>query len=294
MIVAIGVDVDETFARFVDQALKAEVPLRVVNLRAAVHGSWRFALPARESATIQYGDETVELDPNDSYYCRLIDLSSHESDVAVVRRWQGLLGALRVWLDSVPGIVVNKSNGGAHNSSKPLHETVLRELGFEVPDSITSSDRDMLVQFVRDGEAVSKTVCGVRADTARVSESDFDNFDPSSGPVHLQRLVEGDDARIHVIADQLIAQRVSADGVDYRRTGAIGEMEVFDPPLAIRDLLIAGTKKFGLTFSGWDFKIAESGRYWCFEANPMPGYSPYDSRCDGAISRVLLNCLQGG
>ncbi len=50
MIVAIGLDVDEPFARFVEGAVAAEVPLRLVNLRAAVEGDWRFEVPARRPA----------------------------------------------------------------------------------------------------------------------------------------------------------------------------------------------------------------------------------------------------
>jgi len=294
MIVAIGVDVDETFARFVQRALEASVPLRVVNLRAAVEGTWRFDVPAENAATLQYADEPIELRPDDAFYCRLIDLSSQVPDANLARRWHALLGGLRAWLDAVPGTVVNRGLGGGHNSSKPLHEAVLRELGFRVPESITSCDAEKLKQFVREGPAVSKAVCGVRADTVEVSEADFDDFDAEEGgPVHLQRLVTGDDARIHVVGDTMVGQRVTAKTVDYRRSGGLKEMELFTPPTEIQELLVHGTRELGLGFAGWDFKIDGDGTYWCLEANPMPGYSPYDSRCDGAITRQLIAHLGG-
>jgi len=288
MIAAIGVDVDETFAKFVQRAMEAGVPLRVVNLRAAVEGTWRFDVPAESAATLDYSDEPIELRPEDSFYCRLIDLSSQVPDINLTLRWHALIGGLRTWLDSVPGLVVNRGLGGGSNSSKPLHEAVLRELGFQVPESVTSSDVDVLKQFVRESPAISKAVCGVRADTMEVSEDDFADFDPEGGPVHLQRLVTGDDARIHVVGDSLVAQRVAASTVDYRRSGGLKEMEVFTPSDEMQNLLFQGTRKLGLAFAGWDFKIDSDERYWCLEANPMPGYSPYDSRCDGAITRQLI------
>ena len=120
------------------------------------------------------------------------------------------------------------------------------------------------------------------------SDDAFADFDPEGGPVHLQRLVKGDDARIHVIGDSLVAQRVAASTVDYRRSGGLKEMEVFTPSDEMQNLLFQGTRKLGLAFAGWDFKIDSDDRYWCLEANPMPGYSPYDSRCDGAITRQLI------
>jgi hypothetical protein len=291
VIVAIGIDVDDTFSRFVARALEADVPWQVVNLRAAVEGDWRLEVPARSPATLHQGGDAVELRPDDMYFCRLIDIASQQVDEAIARRWQALLGGLRTWLDGVPARVANSTHKGAHNGSKPLHETVLRELGFRVPESITSCNADALREFIREGPAVSKPVCGVRADTAPVTENDLEDFQPESGPVHLQRFVPGDDARIHVVGDWMLAQRASAGGVDYRRSGALSEMKDFQPPSALRDLLIPGTRGLDLELAGWDFKIENDDTYWCLEANPMPGFSPYDQLCDGAISRAVLRHL---
>jgi len=291
VIVAIGLDVDSSFGWFIGEALRARVPLEVVNLRAAIEGAWRFDVPPHGSAMLDYGGRTIELRPDDSYYCRLIDLSAHEADVARAHRWQAFMAALSAWLDAAPGLVMNRSQAGAHNSSKPLHEAVLRELGFCVPESLTTSDARELRQFVRAGPAISKTVCGVRADTVIVTEADIDGFVPRNGPVHVQRLVSGADARIHVVGNHLVAQRVTSEGIDYRRTGDLKHLEVFEPPAVLRELLVEGTQSLGLAFAGWDFKIDGNGAYWCLEANPMPGYGPYDVRCGGAISSGLLTYL---
>jgi hypothetical protein len=291
MITAIGVDVDDTFAQFVHHALEAGVTLRCINLRVAVSGAWRFDLPPTGTAKIEYAGEVLTLAPDDAYYWRPIDLSVAETDPIASRRWHALLRSLRAWLDAVPGCVVNRPSGGAHNSSKPLHEALLRNLGLRVPDSVTSSDPDVMRAFVREGPTISKTVCGVRADAIAVTEDAFAGFDPASGPVHLQRLIAGDDARVHVVGEHVVAQVARVGAVDYRRAGAIAEMEVVELPAALRDLLVAATSRVGLAFAAWDFKIDSDGTYWCLEANPMPGYGPYDLRCGGAISGALCRYL---
>lgn len=290
MIVAIGVDVDDTFVRFVQTALEAEIEPRCINLRVAVEGEWRFELPPRTPARLRYAGEEIALSPEDAYFCRLIDLSAGAEPV-ITKRWRALMAALRGFLDTTPGRVVNRPSSGNHNSSKPLHEATLRDLGFRVPESITSSDADKLRAFVSEGPTISKAVCGVRADAVMVTDDDLAQFDPESGPVHMQRCVQGDDARIHVVGREVIAQRVGADSVDYRRAGAISRMTVFDPPEPLRDRLIDATAALGLAFAGWDFKIDSSEDYWCLEANPMPGYGPYDAYCDGAISRAVRGYL---
>lgn len=292
MIVAIGLDVDGTFPAFVSAALNLGVPVETLNLRAAVTGEWRIPLPPDEPAEFSYGGHTTTLRPGDAYFCRIIDMSSQQPDVADTRRWIALTRALITWLDQVPGRVANRSSVGAHNSAKPLHEAILSRHGFRVPDSITSCDPGELRAFAEEGPAVSKTISGVRADTAVATADVLDDIDPAGGPIHLQRRVEGDDARIHVVGDQLVAQRVPASGgVDYRRDGRFDELRVFDPPGAVREALIRASAELGLPFAGWDFRIGPDGEYWCLEVNPMPGYSPYDARCEGAISRLLLGYL---
>lgn len=292
MIVAIGLDVDRTFPAFVAAALHLGVPVETLNLRAAVTGEWRIPLPPDEPAEFCYAGRTTKLKPSDAYFCRIIDMSSQQPDLAGSRRWLALTRALAIWLDQIPGRVANRSRAGAHNSAKPLHEAILSRHGFRVPDSITSCDLDSLRAFVEQGPAISKAISGVRADTAIATPDLLDLADPAGGPIHLQRRVEGDDARIHVVGDQLVAQRVpSSNGVDYRRDGLFDELKVFDPPSQVRADLIRASAALGLPFAGWDFRIGPDGEYWCLEVNPMPGYSPYDARCEGAISRMLLGYL---
>jgi hypothetical protein len=292
MIVAIGIDVDPTFPEFVAAALDRDVPMEALNLRAAVEGEWRVVLPPGEPACFSFGGRSVELDPKDAYFCRIIDLSSTQADLAVAHRWVALVRAVTGWLEQVPGRVVNRPRVGWHNGAKPLHESILAELGFDVPDSFSSSDRDELLRFVRAGPTISKALSGVRADTEVATEALLSDFELTSGPVHLQRRIEGDDARIHVVGHELLAQRVrGADVVDYRRDADFDDLEVFEPPLEVRDAVVRATAQLGLAFAGWDFRVDAEGRYWCLEVNSMPGYAPYDSRCDGQISQLLLDYL---
>ena len=67
MIVAIGLDVDEPFTRFVEGAVGAEIPLQLVNLRAAVDGDWRFEVPTRGSALLVQDGQAIELQPDNAY-----------------------------------------------------------------------------------------------------------------------------------------------------------------------------------------------------------------------------------
>ena len=47
-----------------------------------------------------------------------------------------------------------------------------------------------------------------RAQTIEITEADLEGFVPESGPIHLQRMVTGGDARVHVVGDDIVAQRL--------------------------------------------------------------------------------------
>ena len=185
---------------------------------------------------------------------------------------------------------INRNRAGAHNGSKPLHETILIDLGFCVPESITSSDVDELRKFTRECPTISKTVCGVRADAAIVSEADFFEFEPKSGPVHLQRLITGADARLHVVGTEIIAQRLSANTIDYRREGNFDSLEMFSPPAPVCDLIREGTQRW-TGIRGWDLRSIPTGNIGVWKLTLCPGYAPYDAQCQGAISQALLRRL---
>ena len=67
MIIAIGIDVDDTFAQFVHHALEAGATLRCINLRVAQR---RVAVQpvATGPARIEHAGEVLTLAPDDAYF----------------------------------------------------------------------------------------------------------------------------------------------------------------------------------------------------------------------------------
>jgi hypothetical protein len=294
MTIAIGVAPDGTFAHFVREARSAGILRESICLRDLVDGDFSIETHPGGQAWLSLGSREIRLDPNAGYFCRLIDLGTYEPEPKRAARWRTAILALSAWLAGIPGRVVNRPNRDNHNGSKPLHEHVLRKLGFRVPDSITTSDVTAVQDFVGEEAVISKTVSGVRAHAALVTAADFEGFRPGSGPVHLQRYVKGDDVRAHVVGGRIVAQRVSGATADYRHEACFKDLVPCEVPEGLGDLLVVGTRSLGLAIGGWDFKVAADGTWWCLEVNPMPGYSPYDERCEGRISRAIFDYLSSG
>jgi glutathione synthase/RimK-type ligase-like ATP-grasp enzyme len=51
------------------------------------------------------------------------------------------------------------------------------------------------------------------------------------------------------------------------------------------------TRALGLVFAGIDLKITPDDRVVCFEVNPSPAYSYYESHSGQAISSAVAYCL---
>jgi len=89
----------------------------------------------------------------------------------------------------------------------------------------------------------------------------------------------------------VFSERIRSRAIDYRSTDEHTVHESTEIPSALASIIVEATRRLGLVFAGWDFKVDDKGRYWCLEANPMPGYDVYDRRAEGVISTALLTCL---
>ena len=266
MIGIAGTRADPVMLHFATRCVVAGVPFADLDLmEAAERGDWDLSLPPDPQDRIS-GAEDVRLADLSGIYVRPIYLGT---------------------------TVVNRPGGYQFNSYKPAHYDWLAAHGLAVPPSLMSSDRDRIEAFLADGRTVVKPVCGTRATTRELTANGLDQLAGSDVPVMVQRLVAGDDVRVHVVGETVIAVRFSSDAIDYRKDRNAPRRPV-EVPHDLAALLVELTAKQGLLFAGWDFKLDKEGMYWCLECNPMPGYSHYDRVCDFRISDALIRVLRAG
>ena len=132
-------------------------------------------------------------------------------------------------------------------------------MGFRVPDSLTSYNKEELTEFAASGRVIAKPVSGARANSREVKPSDFLEYEPLAGPVHLQRLIEGDDVRAHVTGQEVVSMRIRSSVIDYR-LDRNAEYERTELPSETNEGLTLAAAQMGLSFVGWDLKVrAASG-----------------------------------
>jgi hypothetical protein len=287
MIGIAGTKADPVMVHFAAQCVRRDVPFAVIDLvDIAASGDWSLSVPP-DASDVLAGAEVVRPTELSGLYVRPIYLGR---TTAAAARWRGLMDGFTTWLDETDLPVINRPNHHQLNSYKPAHYAWLSGNGLLVPPSLMSSDLSRLTDFLSGGRTVVKPVCGTRATTREIDAADLDRLPQHDGPVMVQRLIQGDDVRAHVVAGQVIACRFASPAIDYR-TDRHARRTRSEIPADLADLIVARTAAQGLSFAGWDFKVDADGTYWCLECNPMPGYSLYDRVCDGAISDALIREL---
>lgn len=289
----LGLDCDLTIVHFLRKCKASGFEVDAVNLRElADHGEWDLSVPPSSSDYLRIGEKRWMLDNYTGIYARLIDLTWNRQDAQMKRRWFAMMTSVRAWLQTGRHVIINPPFAGNHNSAKPLHEAALSALGFRVPPSLSTSDRASLIKFAEQGRVIIKALGGRRGNTREVDQSALRTFYPQQGPIHVQRLIEGSDVRVHVIGTEVIATHVESAEIDYRARGVRASFQPWTLPDQLSAQLVAATEFMGLRLAGWDFKLDANGLYWCLEVNPQPGYHPYDDAAGGGISQAIMKFLE--
>jgi glutathione synthase/RimK-type ligase-like ATP-grasp enzyme len=200
------------------------------------------------------------------------------------------------WLDSGCCPVVNRPSAMESNSSKPYQAQLIARLGFEVPDTLVSSDPDEVLAFRRHhGRVIFKSTGGVRSIVRELDDSLTARLARLRDlPTMFQAYVPGVDVRVHVVGQQVFPTEVRSDATDYRYSGGDTGAAVLREcriPDDVADRCRNLSSGLGLPLCGIDLRRRPDGGWVCFEVNPMPAYSYYESNTGQAISTAVVTLL---
>lgn len=227
------------------------------------------------------------------------------------REWAA--GEAQVALDgffrAIRGRWVNDRWANARADYKPYQLMVACRLGFDVPRTLVTNDRDRAVEFVT---AQAETVCKPLLDgrvplgdgeagllfTSTVATAMLDaSFGPE--PYLLQARVEKlCDVRVTVVGDRVFAceidsQAVVAGQVDWRQADVqeLGHRRV-ELPVELEEACIALTRALDLRFSAIDLARRPDGGYSFFEVNPNGQWAWVQQLTGLAICEALVDELE--
>ena len=207
--------------------------------------------------------------------------------------------ALALACSTLPAVVVNRPSAGRSNWSKPFQLRMIAAAGLAVADTLVTTDSAVADAFVRQhGRVVYKSVSGVRSIVAIIDAAQADYATRlkrvANGPVQLQRWIDGDDVRVHVVADRWFATAITSTMADYRYAALHDEQVSMSPteiPVELGRRLVDLTVRMGLVVSGIDLRVTPEGQWYCFEVNPAPGFTYYEDHTGQPIAAAIADVL---
>lgn len=255
-------------------------------------------------ARLRVGSRTCDLSQVTAAYIRpyesrrLLRGTDAQEGSAARRHAEALDEGLTLWSELTPALVVNRIEAMAGNSSKPYQALQIRSSGFEVPDTLITTDPAAAAEFwERHGTVVYKSVSGVRSIVSRLTTAHRDRLaDIQWCPTQFQAYVPGTDVRVHVVGNDIFACEILSDADDYRYAAYQGSETKLRPYVLPDDCAGRCVKlaaHVGLLVAGIDLRRTPDDRWYCFEVNPSPGFTYYQEGTqqpiDQAIARLLID-----
>jgi len=264
-----------------------------------------------ETITISLGEQITAIDIDEQrivpscVYVRNLGLglfSAYEDDEQERRKnLQRTMTAYREKSDFIMSLMYRWEEAGVpiynppstrHRVTKPFQLALLKKAGVPVPESLWSNAPSKVRQFAEGRRVVYKPVVGGAA-TQELAPDDLTEqrlTQLSTAPVTFQALLPGDDIRVYVIDNEIIASyRISTKSLDYRQNEE--NVESIDLTEEVYKQCIDAAKVIGLRFTGIDLKADANGSLKILELNPSPMFLGFDTLAGTDILGHLTQAL---
>jgi glutathione synthase/RimK-type ligase-like ATP-grasp enzyme len=280
-------------------------PVFMLNQHAFADAALDLSVGGAVQGTLRAGNTEIALEAITAVYVRPYDvrqlpaLEGLGPDSPTWRHAVELDDASLAWAEVTPALVINRPSAMASNGSKPYQAALIRAVGFEVPDTLVTTDPAAALAFrEHHGSVIYKSVSGVRSIVSRFGDGHLERLgDIANCPTQFQEYVPGTDWRVHVVGEDVFASEIICDSDDYRyaaRSGGARDIRAgtLAPDLTARCRGLAAA--LGLHVAGIDLRCSESGRWVCFEVNPSPGFTFYQEETGQPIAESIAHLLTTG
>jgi hypothetical protein len=204
--------------------------------------------------------------------------------------------ALLGWSEITAARVVNRPSAMASNHSKPYQSSIIHAQGFDVPETLITTDKDALEAFWEKHQSiVYKSISGVRSIVTKVTPAHRERFATLANcPTQFQQWIPGTDFRAHVVDGEVFACRVESSATDYRypnREEDAPKIQAQELPADIAERCGSLAASMGLLLAGIDLRHTPDERWFCFEVNPSPGFTYYEQASGQPIADGIARLL---
>ena len=301
-----GIATEAPLAMVADALAAQGHPFVVFNQRHVADADCQFEIAAGTvSGELRVGRRAASLERIGGVYWRLMDDRQLPEYMALPdgsperRHCRAMHDALAGWIGLTPARVVNPAASMGSNGSKPYQAQLIARHGFPVPETIVTNDPDRVRDFrTRHRRVIYKSASGQRSIVRMLTDEDVERIDRIRWcPTQFQAHVAGTDVRVHVVDREVFATEIVSDATDYRyasREGGTIDLRAIDLDDDVASRCVALARDLALPFAGIDLRRTADGAWVCFEVNPSPGFSFYESQTGQPIAAAVARYLALG
>lgn len=298
-----GLETERTLAAVRGELDLLSIPNLVINQHDVLETEFQLDLGHELEGAIRIRDRWFDLAAITAVYLRPYDsrrlpaLARDKPDSAAWRHALAIDYTVASWSRIAPALVVNRPQAMAANGSKPYQLEQIRKLGFVVPETLVTTDPDAARDFwEQHGDVIYKSVSGTRSIVSRLRPEHAERLaNVTFCPTQFQRYIPGRDHRVHVVGDDVFASDMISEADDYRHPGQhTVEMRACSLPQDVEDKCRLLAKAVQLPVAGIDLRRTPEGEWYCFEVNPSPAFTYYESRTSQPIGRAIAKLLAAG
>jgi glutathione synthase/RimK-type ligase-like ATP-grasp enzyme len=301
MILLWGIAADGPLASVRAALMRMGAPVAFLDQQSLLRARIELTLDGGVRGRLETPEWTADLESVTAAYLRPYDarrtdaLRGLKLGSSRLRRALEFEDALACWTEMTPALVVSRPSAMASNNSKPYQLGLIRQAGFDVPDTLVTTDPSAAAEFwERHGAVIYKSVSGFRSIVSRLRPEHRDRLpDVANCPTQFQQYVDGVDYRVHVVGGEAFGCQVSSSADDYRYPQESGEPRVqsWEVPEDLARRCLGLADSLNLPVVGIDLRRTSSGKWYCFEANPSPGFSFYEEATGQPISEAIARLL---
>lgn len=303
MILLWGPATDAPLAAVLDALRRLDIPFIHLDQRAVLSTSVELEIGGAVAGFVHSDRQRVDLGavracyirPDDSY--RLRDVAAEGETSAAWLHAINVDDALLSWTELTPAFVVNRPSAMSSNSSKPYQLQLIRAHGFDVPDTLVTTDPAAVLAFREEhGEIVYKSISSIRSKVSKFRLEHVERInDVTSCPTQFQKYIPGVDYRVHIVGTAVFSARIDSTADDYRYAGdEFFEVTPCEIPASLAERCQGLAAGLGLPVAGIDLRQSPDQTWYCFEVNPSPGFTYYDRAPGQPIASAVASLLARG